>query len=219
MQFMKKVSFFVSSLILVLISCNKESGKSGSSSPLQVSVTDASALMQVSYTRLNSSVVLDVQFTEPEDSIIWWVSDSAHAGTIHCDSMINYPPHNDSLPPHADTIYSPPHFPRDSSRYPHDSAGAPPVIPPVDSAAYPGDTTIYSPPPYDSVYRPADSTGNADTLQNHSSAAYYYSTNQTHLTIGIRQSGSYMVKVAAYRKNVDGSFTLIKTGYIRLSAH
>ena len=106
---MKKILFISS---LVLFSCNKESAKSGNNGPLQVSVTDASALMKVSYARLNSNEVLDVQFTESADTIIWWVSDSAHSGTIHCDSIINYPTHSDSLHvPPADTIYTPPYIP------------------------------------------------------------------------------------------------------------
>lgn len=215
---MKKISLFVSSLILFTISCNKESGNSAASSPLQVTVTDASNLMQVSYTRFNSNEVLSVQFSETADSIIWSVTDSSHAGTIHTDSIINYPSHSDSLHvPPADTIYSPPYIPVpvDSSRFPGDTTGTPPVIPPVDSSRHPGDTVIYLPPPSDSVYHPVDSTRNG----SNSSAGYYYSTNKTQLTLGIRQSGSYIVNAAAYHKNADGSFTLTKTGYVRLSAH
>lgn len=217
---MKKISLFVSFLVLVMISCNKESGNSAGNNPLQVSVTDASAQMQVSYTRFTSNDVLSVQFTEAADSIIWWVNDSAHSGTVHCDSILNKPPGYDSLnPPHADTVYPPPHVPVDSTRFPHDSAGMPPVIPPGDSSRLPGDTIIILPPPSDSVYHPHDSTVNGDSLQYPVSNAFYYSANKTRLTLGIRQSGSYLVSAAAYHKNADGSFTLTKTGYVRLTAH
>ena len=223
---MKKIWFLFASFILFLISCNKESSKSGSSSPLQVSVTDASALMQVSYTSFSSSQILDVQFTESADSIVWWVADSVHSGSMHCDSTIYYPPHYDSLPhyPPTDSVYPPPYIPIDSSHYPRDTTiyFPPPydtVWHPIDSAAYPRDTTIYLPPPYDSVYHPVDSTRHGSSFQNPASSGYYYTISKSHLALGIKQSGNYVINAAAYHRNKYGSLTLTKVGYVKLSAH
>jgi hypothetical protein len=218
---MKKISFFIGSLILLVISCNKESGKSGSTTPLQVSVMDVSEGMQVSSTTLSSNEVLDVLYTGSADSIAWWMTDSSHSIPVSVDSSAYYPypPHDSVSYPHGDTIYTPPSIPVDSSHYPHDSTGLPPFIPPVDSVHYPGDTTIYLPPPYDSVSHPVDSTRKGIPAGNPFAAAYSFTTNKNQLALKINLSGHYTVNVAAYRKNADGSCTLIKRGYVKLSAN
>jgi hypothetical protein len=203
---MKKITIFIGSFILALTGCNKEASKSANTPPLEISVTDVSDLMQVSNMKLNSNETLDVQYTGLADSIVWWVTDSTHSVPVTIDSTILFhnPPH-DSLPGHnpGDTLYTPPSIP-------------------VDSTHYPPDTTINIPPPYyDSAhnYHPADSSRKGDDLGNPFASAYTFTINKNHLTLKINLSGSYVVHVAVYQKNADGSFTLIKTGYVKLLAN
>jgi hypothetical protein len=225
---MKKIMLLGVLCAVVQISCNKEDSKSDSGHTLQVSVTETSPFMQVSRTTFNSTDILDVQYIQAADSVVWIVTDSSSGN-------LNMSP-GDSAGQRRDTTIIPPILPPmipgppgDSTGSPRDSTSPPPIVIPIDSSKLPKDSTyppppIIIPPPVDSSRLPGDSTnfpppGNPDSLMHPLSGnGYSCSYNKNHLSVEISRSGTYLVQAAAYRKNSNGSYSLVQTGFVRLTA-
>jgi hypothetical protein len=187
--------------------------------------------MQVSMTNFTSGDLLDVHFSQTADSIAWWVSDPS---SDNLDSA-GYPRDTSWIPPYIpspdSTIYPPDTTglppvvsPTDSAGYPRDTTWEPPYIPPPDSTIFPPDTSHYSPgmPPGDSTHLPADPNRvgpqSHDMTHAKNGNGYTCFSNKDHLKIEIKNRGNYQVSAAAYSRNADGSYSLIKTGWIRISA-
>ena len=197
-----------------MTACNKDFSLDNEHTPSSVAVTYASDNMQVSATSFTANDWLSIHFTEAADSTGWWVSDTANA---------------------YDTIPPDPGGPADTTTWP----GGDTIVyyPPADSTGYTGDTTIYPGgdttiyyPPADSpYYPPADSSGYPhDTIvypphdsipYNNGNKGYVVQVQGSDLKIQVTRHGNYTIEARAYRKNGRGNYTLIKTGYIKLSAH
>jgi hypothetical protein len=224
---MKKIMLLGVLCAVAQLSCNKEDSKSDGSRSLQVSVTENSAFLQVSTTSFTSAEILEVRYIQAADSIVWYITDSTASNPAI--------PYGDSTGQHRDTTIYPPIFPQmistppaDPLGSPRDSAYPPPFVIPIDSFTLPPDSAVYPPPPSvppaDSSQLPWDSTtdptpGNPDNLMHLlSGSGYSCSFNKNRLSLEISLGGTYLVQAAAYRKNNNGSYALIQTGYIRLTA-
>ena len=207
---MKKIISVMIACAAILLCCTKDPSLDNAHVAL-VTVDGASSNMQVSAVSFRSNDWLNVDFSETTDSIGWWISDTATNpyDTVPYypggDTVVNYPPVDSSQYPHGDTIIN---YPPDTTHYPHDTIpqwpGDSSYNPPTyDSSGYPHDTIVY--PPHDSI--PYNNNG------------YAIQVNGNHLRIQINKRGNYLVMAMAYRRNTNGSYTVIKTGYVKLSAH
>jgi hypothetical protein len=221
---MKKSGIILFALVSALASCNKEDSKSSESEfgsatkPMLVSVVNSSNSVALNETSYPASDSIPVDFHQASDTTLWWICNPASGSS---DSSI-YPGDTSSIPVNI----APP------------VVSAPPT-PPADSTGNPGDTiaTVYPPtppaPPSPIVIQPslpADSTSNpADTSRGVN--LVFYSALQSNprnyacsiagngsLNLKIYNTGEYQILVGTYRRNTDGSFTLVKTGFISFSA-
>lgn len=203
---MKKIFPVITTCILMLVCCTKDPSANNAHYPSVIAVTYASDNMQVSATSFTANDWLNVDFTVAADSVEWWVSDTA---TNPYDT-IPYYPGSDTIITYPDTVIN---YPGDTTQYPHDTI---PQLP-GDSSYYPSnDSTGYDTvqvPPQDTTVNPPQ-----DSILYNTHYGYIIKTNGSNLKIQVTKQGNYTVEARAYRKNSNGSYTLIKTGYVKLSA-
>ncbi len=223
---MKKI-FSAITCAVIMVCCTKDPSVHNTDSPQDIMVTYASNNMQVSAASFTANDWLSVDFTVAADSIGWWVSDTL---TNPYDSVPYYPGSDTVVyNPGNDTTFNPggpvqnphdsfPQPPADTTQYPHDTIPYPPTDsnyypPPYDSSAYPHDTT--PPPPHDTIINPPQ-----DSLIYHNSGAgYLIQVHGRNLIIQIKKRGNYLIQAKAYKRNINGSYSALQTGYIKLSAH
>lgn len=238
---MKKLLFTALALPLLVVCCTKDISVQTGNRPSLVTVTEASDGMMVSASSVSAGEAITVRFTVAgADSIQWSMSDS----TGYPGDTTNYPGNGDTTtypptypgdtttyPGNNDTvIYNPP-YPGDTTVY---NPGG------NDTTIYnPGDTTVYNPgdtlnqpqPPHDStIYNPPypnDTTGNGgyypDSTGIHgghtSGDGYIMITHDGYVEIKVSKRGSYTLTAKAYHRNADGSYTLIKTGHVKMRGY
>ncbi len=222
---MKKIFAVIIACAVTVICCTKDKSVTDPNNVSLITLDGASSNMIVSANTFTAADWLSVDYSEAADSIGWWVSDTLtnpydtvpyYPGsdtTIHYpDTTVYYPGDTTGYPGGDTIVYYPP---GDTTQYPHDT------IP-----QWPGDSS-YNPPPYDTSSSPHDTVPSYPhdtiTYPPHDSAQYnngfVMQANGKNIKIKINKRGSYTVVAFAYHKNTNGSYTIIKTGYVKLSAH
>lgn len=213
---MKKFIIPTLALPLLIVCCTKEASVSKGTHATIVNVTDASEGMDIARTSFAANELITANYTVAgADSIQWSIQ----------DSVPHYPNTDTAYYPGSDTLYNP-----DSTYYPGGNGS---TYTPGDDSSYvsggdssyvPADTlenghtggydTTYT-PGGDSTYVPVDSTSGG---HNNGNGSYIVTTRNGYVEIKISKKGGYVLVAKAYKRNADGTYTLIKKGYIKFNA-
>lgn len=198
---MKKWLFGLAAATYIMVACNKEASVSSSLPANSISVTATSALMNVSASALSADDSLVIYFEGSEEDSICWLFDGDSSYGHHEDH------HGHDSTGHDSTWYG------DGDSI-HIFYG--------DSLDHFEDSLHH---PYDSSFVHNDSTNcrNLDSAGYHKKGHYMQpgftiTVNGNKATLRVLRTGNYMLTAKAYARNSDGSYTLVKSGYIKLTA-
>jgi hypothetical protein len=229
---MKKLILPALALPLLIVCCTKEASMQTTSQPSVINVAGISPGMSISGTRFTANEVMTASYNVAgADSIRWYMQDSIpyypdsnyhYPGgdtTVYNpgDTVVTYP---DTIPgyPGGDTI---PHYPGDTipsypsqDTIPNYPGGDTLVTYPDTIPGYPGGDTLVTYPGSDTLinYPGTDSSG------SHGNSYVLTVQNKT-AEIRISKRGSYVLVANAYRRNANGTYTLISRGYIQFKAY